>query len=390
MASDTQRERAPGRVGLRLLPFLALIILVAVGRVPASDPPHWAGAAQTVDCTSNCHVAHNSLGGGLNPETGNFNLCDSCHSSGELPIGSTDVADPSLDKGTSHAFDVAADSGRFGTVLPSDTQRLLRVQEGNLVCSTCHNQHTSDSGYGGRSRVGSADKIAHVSGDGVLTSGGDFTGTTGVWYVIEFAVTGDESTAKFGYSKDNENTWFGCDPTPPDGCVTGGELVCDDCFTTGAPPSPTDGVTFSFSTGSYVDGERWEFFAAWPFLRRTMPLNHAADALVDAGAITTGDMFCRDCHQNWVMTHDDDLVGGGGVRSYDGNMKSHPVGIGLDANTKGYDRSVPLDGHGVAQDTGDDGNPTNDLLLDQFGNVQCLTCHGAHFADSNTQTVDGP
>ena len=147
---------------------------------------------------------------------------------------------------------------------------------------------------------------------------------------------------------------------------------------------------FRVPATNYYDGERWELYAAWPFLRRTMPLNHPADGLVDSGAIAGGDMFCRDCHEAWVMTHDSDLVAGGGVRSYDGNFKSHPVGVGLNANGLNQDRAAPLDGHGIAQDSGDDGNPTNDLRLDQFGNVQCLTCHGAHFADSNTQTVDGP
>ena len=35
-------------------------------------------------------------------------------------------------------------------------------------------------------------------------------------------------------------------------------------------------------------------------------------------------------------------------------------------------------------------NPTNDLRLDSGGRVQCLSCHGVHYADSNTQTVDEP
>ena len=79
------------------------------------------------------------------------------------------------------------------------------------------------------------------------------------------------------------------------------------------------------------------------------------------------------------------------VRTYDGNFKSHPVGVALDANGMGYDRSVPLDGNGAPQGAaGEDSNPTNDLLLDSGGFVQCLTCHGVHYVDSNTLTVDGP
>jgi len=37
-----------------------------------------------------------------------------------------------------------------------------------------------------------------------------------------------------------------------------------------------------------------------------------------------------------------------------------------------------------------DGNPSNDLAFDGSGNVQCLSCHGVHYADSNTLTVDAP
>ena len=67
------------------------------------------------------------------------------------------------------------------------------------------------------------------------------------------------------------------------------------------------------------------------------------------------------------------------------------MGVGLDTNAKGYDRATPLDGNGADQGAaGADSNPTNDLPLDGSGNVQCLSCHAVHYADSNTLTVDGP
>ncbi len=94
------------------------------------------------------------------------------------------------------------------------------------------------------------------------------------------------------------------------------------------------------------------------------------------------------------MTHDTDLIAGGGVENWDGNLKSHPVGVALGANGRGYDRAAPLDGDGQAQGpTGSadvDGNSSNDLQLDDTNLVQCLSCHGVHYADSNTLTVDGP
>jgi hypothetical protein len=79
------------------------------------------------------------------------------------------------------------------------------------------------------------------------------------------------------------------------------------------------------------------------------------------------------------------------VETWDGTPKSHPVGVALNANGRGYDRAAPLDGNGAAQGgAGTDANPTNDLVFDAAGNVQCLTCHGVHYVDSNTLSVDQP
>ena len=70
---------------------------------------------------------------------------------------------------------------------------------------------------------------------------------------------------------------------------------------------------------------------------------------------------------------------------------SHPVGIPLNANGAGYDRGVPLDGNGLPQGLpGADGNASNNLKLDSGNRIQCLTCHGVHYADGNTLSEDGP
>jgi len=133
-----------------------------------------------------------------------------------------------------------------------------------------------------------------------------------------------------------------------------------------------NGVTVTFAAGTYAAGEQWEFAASYPFLR--VPLG--------AG----GSNLCGKCHGDWFMDHN-------AVESWNsGAVKSHPVGVALNANGKGYDRTVPLDGNGSDQGgAGNDSNPTNDLQLFDVQNVvQCLTCHGVHFVDSNTQTVDMP
>jgi hypothetical protein len=73
------------------------------------------------------------------------------------------------------------------------------------------------------------------------------------------------------------------------------------------------------------------------------------------------------------------------VRTYTGEFRSHPVGQALNANGRGYDRTVPLDANGAVQGSGSqDGLAANDLRLDATGLVQCTTCHAVHYAPSNS------
>jgi hypothetical protein len=329
-----------------------------VGPLHAQDPPHWSSTSLTIDCTTQCHTLHQALGSGLTSSASNVNLCQSCHNASGLadglPISNVDKAVPDT-SGTSHAFDVATVHAQFQTQDPLDSEMILRVMGGQLVCSTCHNQHKGEQPFGGTSRVSPAEQVSALGSTGVVTSGGVFTGAAGVWYLVEITKAGNQNNAEFRYSKDNGTSWFAVQPT-------------------GLGVSLDSGVTVSFGAGNYAVGERWELSAGWPFLR----------AELDSGTNAAGSAYCRDCHRSWVMDHN-------GVHLYDGNYKSHPVGVGLNANGQGYDRGTPLDGNGAVQGGGSaDANPTNDLDLDGSGNVQCLSCHGIHFADSNTQTVDAP
>lgn len=97
-----------------------------------------------------------------------------------------------------------------------------------------------------------------------------------------------------------------------------------------------------------------------PFLR----LDNSANAL------------CLDCHRSRNMTS---------VRTHTGSDLSHPVGVSIPVATEYH--SPPLDVDGNPQPS--DGNTTNDLVLNS-GTVVCTTCHGVHYADSNSGTVDGP
>lgn len=105
--------------------------------------------------------------------------------------------------------------------------------------------------------------------------------------------------------------------------------------------------------------------------------------------------LCEDCHYYRVSTYlraegDDPAYPPNGT-----NVFSHPVGQGLNENSKNYDRTSPLDANGIPQDgpryTGDkDGNPSNNLVLDSVGKIRCLTCHRIHYTDSNSLTEDIP
>jgi predicted CXXCH cytochrome family protein len=100
-----------------------------------------------------------------------------------------------------------------------------------------------------------------------------------------------------------------------------------------------------------------------PFLR----LDNSADAL------------CLDCHSSRNMTADS-------VRTYTGTSRSHPVGMAI-PGTSTY-HSPPLDVDGNPQPS--DGNTTNDFALLGGTTVGCTSCHGIHYTDSNSGTVDGP
>lgn len=98
-----------------------------------------------------------------------------------------------------------------------------------------------------------------------------------------------------------------------------------------------------------------------PFLR----LDNAADAL------------CYDCHAPRKVRS---------VRTYTGNHQSHPVDTTFPGG--GLFHNPPLDVDGSAQPS--DGNTTNDFTFGAGSTMKCTTCHGVHYTDSNSGTVDGP
>jgi predicted CXXCH cytochrome family protein len=93
----------------------------------------------------------------------------------------------------------------------------------------------------------------------------------------------------------------------------------------------------------------------------------------------TANALCLSCHQPRNMDSVDSL------RTYTGTDRSHPISVSIPVSATYH--STPYDVDGNPQPS--DGNTTNDLALDG-GVIRCTTCHGVHYTDSNSGTVDGP
>ena len=343
----------------------------------ASDPPHWSGAELDINCTTQCHTPHNALGGGLNPRSGNENLCQSCHQpgghAGLLPINESDKAVRGVG-GIHHPWKVCAETDPADptdpdTQIPTDVQMSLRVMTddggcdslgGYIVCSTCHDQHDGEQALGGTPRISAAKKVVDHGGGGTVTSSGTYAGTKGYWYWVEIVDVSPSDRFCWAKADDAGVTWF------PSGCDPPNEVLSPNEAATGTFALDSGvSVTFDEGGGQFADRELFELYASWPFLRDE----------VNTGPDSGGNVFCINCHAAWQMTD---------AGTWDGNVKSHPIGVTIPA--EGF-HSPPLDG-----DPAGDSNATNDLQLYGAGSgtVECLTCHGIHFVDSNTTTEDRP
>lgn len=105
--------------------------------------------------------------------------------------------------------------------------------------------------------------------------------------------------------------------------------------------------------------------------------------------------MCEDCHYYRTAGVYTDL------KTYDGSKKSHPVlkNISTDvADPTGFIGAAPVEPNASAQtgapryhlNSATDTNATNNIVFDSAGKIRCLSCHGMHYTDSDSSTVDTP
>ncbi len=359
---------------MRTRTLLPVVLLVAAAAPPAAavDAPHDASFT-TGDCTE-CHALHNATGAGLINQPTNFALCASCHDASATgarlgyPWGTADQATPGSG-GAHHHWDSLANNPTYGATPPAPTSEMgKRVRNGYLQCSTCHDQHAASPAFGGVQHTSYPPGVpqTHLAGGTGACQLALLQPTAAAaprGYLVDVVLAGAVGTARFRFSNDGGRSWFvgpGVPYTTP----------ASAALTSATSNTLNDGanVTVRWSGGACAVGDQWKFYVSYPFLR-VSNVNSA---------------MCETCHASRVMNHVAVEGPGNGVTVF-----SHPVGVTLNVNAKGYDRAANalLDANGALQSTGD-GNPTNDLLLASDGTVRCLSCHYPHNADSNSLTVD--
>ncbi len=109
--------------------------------------------------------------------------------------------------------------------------------------------------------------------------------------------------------------------------------------------------------------------------------------------------LCEDCHYYRTSASAPGGVSQTDVRTWDGNKKSHPVNMTLTSGAA-YN-ATPLEPAAAGwaaqtgapryhQNGGTDTNATNNIVFDSTGKIRCLSCHGIHYTDSDSSTVDQP
>ncbi len=354
---------------LALAPFLAT----------ALDAPHDPSSPSASQGCAGCHKGHDAGNAGLTDNrygVGITNLCLGCHSGGGhgFPWTLSDPAIPGT-SGISHAWN-AVSNNLGATPPPAPMGSYLDTgggAPGRLTCAVCHDPHSKQTQVGGTryTSVALNTPIAHTgSGTLVLTTVPSNAAAKG--YVIKIS-----AATAFKISHDNGISYLGYSSTanPKWGSDTAAPYLSGKTFVSGTSVTLDDELTQVTFTGTFTISDVFaRFYVGYPFIR----ISNADSAM------------CIVCHANRNMNHTR-VAGNDGTYPANGtNVFSHPVGVSLNANGKGYDRGDAvtnnvLDANGVVQTTGD-GVSSNNLRLGTNNAVHCMSCHSPHLADSNSLT----
>jgi predicted CXXCH cytochrome family protein len=323
---------------------------------------------------------------------------------------------------------------RFGTCSTSGTTK--SVCESNagtwtadVVCSTCHNVHSQVSApwnpFGGPGDAGTATGGTNATLDDSTKSG---SWTTNQWAGFIVRMTSGANTGYGSYIASNTTTQLILSNALPAVIQSGdGYEILGKGGDVGIASSAGTNITIDDSTkATSWTADQWVGY----YVKMTSGLNagevrqistnttiqiEVSSAFTNATALNDGyeiigghflrmsnnlNQLCEDCHyyrQAGVYT---DLT------TWDGTKKSHPVVMDLQTDVTNpllFIGTAPVeanctDGTCPAQTgapryhlngTGDT-NPTNNIILDVNGKIRCLTCHGMHWTDSDSSTVDQP
>jgi len=169
---------------------------------------------------SSCHILHNAPGTTLTSVGGNALLCQSCHNTNGAasakPFANADKAIPGI-SGTSHAWDVAAENTSYETLAPAaDTEMGKRLPAGNIICSTCHNQHNNGSLGSPYLRIANTGdtmcKVCHAARDKGIYSDAPAT---------------NKGSHPVGITYNGTDSRFS--PAPANTQLKGGKIECSSC-----------------------------------------------------------------------------------------------------------------------------------------------------------------
>ena len=339
----TQSDKGAVREGRRraasaVLALAAAALLATLAQnARAVDPPH--GIAPTFSNCERCHVAHNSPGGTLNTQSGNANVCLSCH----VPAG----------QAANRPF---ADGNQ-------------------AVPGTAGTSHRWDSGPSGY--------VKRVSGNtspGDIGSGGVFTGRIEDVYTITITTQGAAGTARFAYS----STYDG----------SGSNLLSGTGVALG-----TQGLTLTFTNlvgapVSFLLNQQWQLRVRTDLRLPVLGVAGSFERPL-AQRIMNGKVVCSTCHDQHSQSKTPfdasaPAYAGAGTGWTGTGVGRHFQRQDNNANQmckichSARDVSSSAQGShpvGIPLPPGNFQTPPN-LPLSAAGNVECMSCHAPHYADS--------